>query len=96
MDIESTSETKRGLTDSEILKLAYEKNKIVITFDKDFGQLVFRNEEKTKGVILLRFKPSLPNKILELLTEILFQPDFIPISKFTVIHEKYIRIVELP
>ena len=49
LDIESTSETKRGLTDSEILKLAYEKNKIVITFDKDFGQLVFRNEEKTKG-----------------------------------------------
>ena len=96
LEIESIFIIKRGMKDIEILKLAYENDQVIITFDKDFGQLVFKDEERTKGVILLRFIPSSPAKITTILKEVLNKPDFNPYKKFTVIHEKHIRMVDLP
>lgn len=43
-----------SLDDKEILDKAYQQESIVITNDKDFGELIFRHNLKSKGVILLR------------------------------------------
>ena len=44
-----------GLSDAEILQLAVDQNRIILTSDKDFGELVFRHGFPALGVILLRF-----------------------------------------
>lgn len=44
-----------GLTDREILRLAYIEQRVVITNDGDFGELVFRHGMPHAGVIYLRF-----------------------------------------
>ena len=41
-------------TDEEILAKAVDERRIVITNDKDFGELVFRSGKAAAGVILLR------------------------------------------
>ena len=56
-DVTAVSETARGLSDQEILEMAYREGRIVVTFDKDFGELAFRSKRPTKGLILLRFVP---------------------------------------
>ncbi len=45
-----------GLSDIEILRLAFAQNRILITKDRDFGELVFRHQEPHAGVIFLRVR----------------------------------------
>jgi len=51
-------EAMRGATDDDILSKAYEEQRILLTEDKDFGELVFRLRKPALGIILLRFNPS--------------------------------------
>ncbi|MBV9688971.1 MAG: DUF5615 family PIN-like protein [Ktedonobacteraceae bacterium] len=46
----------RALEDEEVLKIAKNEQRILITNDKDFGELVFRYHHSHAGVILLRLK----------------------------------------
>jgi hypothetical protein len=41
--------------DPEVLKLALKKGTVLITEDKDFGQLVYASAKANEGVLLLRF-----------------------------------------
>ena len=43
-----------GLSDQEVLKLARQESRILITNDKDFGQLIFQRQLDHAGVILFR------------------------------------------
>ncbi len=47
-------EYQRGLADDEIVSLSSVEGRIIITFDKDFGELVYRKNMNPPGVILLR------------------------------------------
>ena len=49
--------------DSEIIKLADDEKRILLTEDKDFGQLVYSHGQKTLGVIFLRFPTSARRQI---------------------------------
>ena len=50
----SVYDEARGATDDEILSTACAENWILITNDKDFGELVFRERRAHHGVIFLR------------------------------------------
>jgi len=47
-----------GMTDAAILGLATQENRVVLTADKDFGELIYRQRIPTVGVILLRFRAA--------------------------------------
>ena len=55
-DIKSILEINKGLADSAVLSLADKDSRILITTDKDFGELVYLNKLVHRGVILLRLK----------------------------------------
>ncbi len=44
-----------SIPDTEVLEKANEQNALLITEDKDFGELVFRLKIAHKGILLLRF-----------------------------------------
>ena len=71
VDIISITEFALGLGDTEILDLANKRGRIVITFDKDFGQLIFKEKRKTKGLMLLRFVPKSPEHIVKRIQQVL-------------------------
>ena len=48
------AEMERGISDDEVLSLANQKKAILLTTDKDFGELIFRQKRIATGVILLR------------------------------------------
>ena len=51
-------EDSRGISDDKVLLRAQEENRIVVTFDKDFGELAFRSKLPAQsGVILFRITP---------------------------------------
>jgi len=45
-----------AITDEEVVELAKKENRIIITFDLDFGQLYHFREEGKIGVVILRLK----------------------------------------
>ena len=48
-----------GISDPDVLNIAQEENRILITYDKDFGELAFRqNLSATCGIILFRLNLS--------------------------------------
>ena len=57
-------------TDVELLQLASERGRILITRDRDFGQLVFAKGLRT-GVIYLRILPSTRHAVHEELARVL-------------------------
>jgi predicted nuclease of predicted toxin-antitoxin system len=71
VDIISVTKFAYGLSDTEVLDLANKNGRIVITFDKGFGQLIFKEKRKTKGLILLRFTPKSPQQIAKRIQQVL-------------------------
>ena len=43
-----------GLSDANILRFAVETNRIVLTHDSDFGDLIIRTEQSFIGIVYLR------------------------------------------
>jgi predicted nuclease of predicted toxin-antitoxin system len=76
-------------SDSEIIRRADEDNRILITDDKDFGNLVFRLEKPAQGVVLLRMGVN-PEKRVRTLLNVLKAHDLN--GKFIVLKEDSIRI----
>jgi predicted nuclease of predicted toxin-antitoxin system len=47
-------EAKRGAPDDDVLALAFDERRILLTEDKDFGELVYRLKKPAHGIILIR------------------------------------------
>ncbi len=59
----SIAEMSPGIADDEVLNIANQHNALLITDDKDFGELIFRLNRISNGVVLLRLQGlSLPTK----------------------------------
>ena len=54
-DVLYVIESLRGEPDEKILDRDFNENRILITEDKDFGELVYRLKLPARGIILLRF-----------------------------------------
>jgi predicted nuclease of predicted toxin-antitoxin system len=44
--------------DSELMRFADSENRLLLTEDKDFGDLVFRQAMRVPGIVLLRIEPA--------------------------------------
>lgn len=55
-DVLSVFESARGISDEEVIALAFSEDRILITSDKDFGDKVYRELWPHHGVILLRLR----------------------------------------
>lgn len=53
-DVLYAHESSPGAPDNQILDSANREHRVLITFDKDFGELVFRQGLITTGVLLVR------------------------------------------
>lgn len=51
----SVREHFAGITDMEVTKIAIDKNALIVTEDKDFGDIVFAQNIKNVSVALLRY-----------------------------------------
>lgn len=55
MDFASIAERAPGASDDEVISIATAEQRVLLTFDKDFGMLVFgRGSAGSVGVVLLR------------------------------------------
>lgn len=90
-DISSVFEECPGETDLKILKKAFSERSIIITFDRDYGELIYKNKQVPPvGVIYLRFIPQNPEHTADILQK-LFESDIEISNKFTVVELDKVR-----
>ncbi len=80
-----------AISDIEVLAIAVPENRIIITNDRDFGELVFRRGLAHRGIILFRLgDESMEVKFARLSQILLFSES--ELRSFTVVTENVIRI----
>ena len=63
-DVWSIIESSPGVSDREIIQQAYNEKRVIVSNDKDFGELIFRKRFPAVGTILLRLVDESPsNKV---------------------------------
>jgi predicted nuclease of predicted toxin-antitoxin system len=66
-DIKAVGTHFSGITDKEVIELAEKEGRTILTFDRDYGELIFKyGNRPSEGVIYLRlvdYKPKDPGKI---------------------------------
>lgn len=81
-----------GTADRDILTRAIDEDRIVLTFDRDFGELVFRLRlPPPPGVVLFRFAPIEPTEPARYLLDLLQQHSVSLDGMFTVAEVRQIR-----
>lgn len=71
-EVFSVFDEARGMTDDDVLTKASVENRILITNDKDFGEMIFRERRAHHGVVFLRLddeRAANKIKVLEQLLE---------------------------
>ncbi len=75
-----------GLGDYEVLDLSVSKDSILITSDKDFGALIFKEKQPSIGVIFLRLEDESSENKIKAIKKVF--------SKHKKIRDKFITIKE--
>jgi predicted nuclease of predicted toxin-antitoxin system len=81
-----------GSRDEDILRQAHIQRLIILTFDRDYGELIYRHRALTPaGVVYFRFAPATPSEPAEILLNILSKADLSVIGKFTIVEKGRLR-----
>lgn len=91
-EVSAIGEDNPSITDSEVLEIAQREHRTILTFDRDYGELIFKYGIKPHaGVIYLRlgqYDSLEPGKLIEQI----FQSDnFDPSQKLTVFDRMTLR-----
>ena len=55
-DVSSVADLSAGSDDESVLQLAIAQRRVLLTFDRHFGELVFRHGLKPVGIVLVRIR----------------------------------------
>lgn len=85
-DVLAISEHAPGTADVDILRLAREQDRVLVTFDRDFGELVYRDLAPVPpAIIYLRLPPSTPDEPGRLIAALLADETLQITGRFSVV-----------
>ena len=91
-EIISITDQYSGETDDRVLEIAYQENAILITEDKDFGELIFRLQKQNYGVTLIRLNGLTSEKKAKIVLNAIQANSLKLIKSFTTIDHNFVRI----
>ena len=91
-DVLSVRKLDPAMPDLEILERATAEHRLVITMDKDFGELVYRQSREHAGVLLLRLGSATGDRKARIVREIFEQYGSMLIGGFSVYQDGNLRV----
>lgn len=96
-DVLSTTETSCGIDDAAVLAIAHDQQRILLTFDRDYGELIYvKRLPNPAGLIYLRIAPSNPAEPANLVAALLNDPNGLVAGSFLVLDREGFRRRPLP
>lgn len=91
-NVKSIQESLPGIADEEVMKIALELNLIILTFDRDYGELIFRySNNNPPSVVFFREKGTVPEFAAVSLITLLNTTRITLSGAFTVIEANSVR-----
>lgn len=90
--VKSILEKFPGISDDQVLELAVQDRNILLTCDKDFGELIYRHKKTHFGIVLIRLESLKSAEKALLITKLVAEHAQDLENSFTVVGEKFIRI----
>ncbi len=91
-DVSDIKEINPGIEDDAVLAIAKTTEALLLTYDKDFGELVFRERSATNGVVLLRLKKLPVSRKIRRLLDLFIEHKTELKGSFTVVSLNGLRI----
>jgi len=82
----------RGSSDAKVIELATADRRILLTEDKDFGQLVFASAKENAGVVFIRYPHSARGDLAPAILELVASQSEALYGAFVVVQPGRIRI----
>jgi predicted nuclease of predicted toxin-antitoxin system len=95
-DVLAVVEHCPGATDDEVIALSVQEGRVLLTEDKDFGQLVFAANRESAGVILIRFPAPARAALATRIVQAVQQKGAALRRAFVVLQPRRTRITRLP
>lgn len=96
-DVAGVVEDTPGAKDQEVFAHAQREKRIVLTFDRDYGELLFRQSlTSPPGIVYFRLHPATPLEPADILLKLLSMESVSLMGKFTVVERRRIRQRSLP
>jgi predicted nuclease of predicted toxin-antitoxin system len=92
LDVLAIADTSPGIPDAQVLEIANREGRILVTMDKDFGELVFRERRLSTGVVLLRLPGLTSEAKSHIVLEVFRQYGDELAGCFTVVTQRNVRI----
>lgn len=90
-NVSSVAEEIPGSSDEQIIKIAQQNKTIILTFDRDYGEIIVRHTIKNPpAVVYFRLKGNSPESAANLLLDILSKNISLE-NHFTVVEQTNIR-----
>jgi predicted nuclease of predicted toxin-antitoxin system len=91
-DVTHVSDVAPGATDQEILLLANREDRLLLTNDKDFGEMAYRENRASAGILLLRLEAQDGAEKAARLSRILPLIENRLVGHFAVVTEARVRV----
>ena len=88
----AVAELSAHADDEDVLELARTQQRVLLTEDKDFGQLVWADRRATGGVILLRFPARARSRLGGVVVDVVKQRGEDLIGRFVVVQPGRVRL----
>jgi len=95
-DVIAICEFAKRMDDSEVIGLSLHEDRVLITEDKDFGQLVYAHGRAARGVILIRYPVLLRQSLSRNVVNLVEQRKERLHESFVVVEPGRIRTARLP
>jgi predicted nuclease of predicted toxin-antitoxin system len=91
-DVKSIQEEAPGISDEEVIRIASESGLVILTFDRDYGELIFRySVTNPPAVVYFRDKGQAPEFAANALLKLLLNNEIQITDAFTVLEDRSIR-----
>lgn len=94
-DMKAVRDINPRMDDDKILNIAVSENRMVITMDKDFGELVYNSGLSHSGVLLLRLEDARSDEKVRTIETILTEYSDRLLNNFCVFQNGRLRISKL-
>jgi predicted nuclease of predicted toxin-antitoxin system len=95
-DIDAVSLLMPGVEDPIVLERAYTEDRVLLTFDRDYGELIYRlGLPVPAGVVYFRLVPQTPEEPARYVLALL-QSNIELVERFTVVERNQVRQRPLP
>ncbi|VTR93593.1 Uncharacterized protein OS=Chloracidobacterium thermophilum (strain B) GN=Cabther_A2130 PE=4 SV=1 [Gemmata massiliana] len=90
--VRAIRDTDGGAPDTDVLTIAVNERAVLLTQDKDFGELVFRNRLTHTGIVLIRLTGMSADDRAQLVSEVIRDHANELPTAFTVVSNNGVRI----